>query len=283
MNGLCTVGTVASASEAWKNIEDVFLNFQWTFVCEFLILAVMFYWVFKTLQENNAGRLIFAYNFLVVAGGVLAVFQNGFTADGYVLFITIISMFFLLLFGVEIKRDVYKGSRTQPFEKETATKSKAGTGFRADESISGIVKAVQNLSKNNIGALIVLSNGNLPKEIVESGVGLNAKISNQLIEGIFIPKAPLHDGAMIIYGDKIQSAGCFLPLTQKDFPKDYGTRHRAGIGVTEVADVSTIIVSEETGIVSFVRRGDITRYVDSESLKRFLREYYWKEFNAEKK
>ena len=72
-------------------------------------------------------------------------------------------------------------------------------------------------------------------------------------------------------------------MTQKDFPKDYGTRHRAGIGVTEVADVSTIIVSEETGIVSVVRRGDITRYVDSESLKRFLREYYWKEFNAEKK
>ena len=104
-----------------------------------------------------------------------------------------------------------------------------------------------------------------------------------LIEGIFIPKAPLHDGAMIIYGDRIQTAGCFLPLTQRDFPKDYGTRHRAGIGVTEVADVSTIIVSEETGIVSVVRRGDITRYVDSESLKRFLRDYYWKEFNAEKK
>ena len=131
--------------------------------------------------------------------------------------------------------------------------------------------------------MIVLSNGNLPKEIVESGVSLNAKISNQLIEGIFIPKAPLHDGAMIIYGDKIQAAGCFLPLTQRDFPKDYGTRHRAGIGVTEVADVSAIIVSEETGIVSVVRHGEITRYVDSETLKKFLRDYYWKEFNAEKK
>ena len=142
------------------------------------------------------------------------------------------------------------------------------------------IKAVQSLSKNNTGALIVLSNGNLPKEIIDSGVTLNANISNQLIEGIFIPKAPLHDGAMIIYGDKIQAAGCFLPLTQKDFPKDYGTRHRAGIGVTEVADVSTIIVSEETGIVSYVRRGEISRYVDSESLKKYLKDYYWKEFNS---
>ena len=149
--------------------------------------------------------------------------------------------------------------------------------------MNNIVKAVQNLSKNDIGALIVLSNGNLPKEIIESGVSLNARISSQLIEGIFIPKAPLHDGAMIIYGDRIQAAGCFLPLTQRDYPKDYGTRHRAGIGITEVADVSTIIVSEETGIVSVVKRGEIARYVDSEGLKRFLKDYYWKEFNAEVK
>lgn len=280
MNGLCSL---ISASDVWENISNVFLNFHWTFVCEFLIFVAMFYWVFKTLQENNAGRLIFAYNFLIVAGGVLALFHEGFTGQGYFLFITIISMFFLLLFSIEIKRGIYKGPRTQPLAKEAAAKSKTGGGIRAEECISGIVKAVQSLSKNNIGALIVLSNGNLPKEIVESGVSLNAKISSQLIEGIFIPKAPLHDGAMIIYGDRIQTAGCFLPLTQKDFPKDYGTRHRAGIGVTEVADVSTIIVSEETGIVSVVRRGDITRYVDSESLKRFLREYYWKEFNTEKK
>ncbi len=279
MNGLCFV----EAGDVWNNIAKVFTEFHWTFVCEFLMLVVMFYWVFKTLQENNAGRLIFAYNFLVIAGGVLALFHDGFTASGYFLFITIISMFFLLLFSIEIKRGIYKGPRIQSPAKESAAKSKSGAGIRADECISGIVKAVQNLSKNNIGALIVLSNGNLPKEIVESGVSLNAKISNQLIEGIFIPKAPLHDGAMIIYGDRIQTAGCFLPLTQRDFPKDYGTRHRAGIGVTEVADVSTIIVSEETGIVSVVRRGDITRYVDSESLKRFLRDYYWKEFNAEKK
>ena len=86
---------------------------------------------------------------------------------------------------------------------------------------------------------------------------------------------------MIIYGDKIQAAGCFLPLTQREFPKDFGTRHRAGIGVTEVADVMTVIVSEETGIVSVVRRGNITRYVDSDGLYKFLREYYWKEFNQE--
>ena len=175
----------------------------------------------------------------------------------------------------------HKNSASVEVNKQTSKANNTVRAVRAEENITAIVKAVQSLSKANIGALIVLSNGNLPREIVESGVTLNSSISNQLIEGIFIPKAPLHDGAMIINGDKIQAAGCFLPLTQKEFPKDYGTRHRAGIGVTEVADVSTIIVSEETGIVSVVKRGDITRYVDSENLKRFLREYYWKDFNGE--
>lgn len=271
------------AGQVWENIKSVFLNFNWTFVFAFLILVVMIYLVFKILYESNAGRFIFLYVFIIAAGGIMALYQNGLIGSGYFIYVTLVSAVFLLLFNIEIKRGIYNGMHAQLRDKDPTKRSKTGAGIRADECIAGIVKAVQSLSKNNIGALIVLSNGNLPKEIVESGVSLNAKISNQLIEGIFIPKAPLHDGAMIIYGDKIQTAGCFLPLTQRDFPKDYGTRHRAGIGVTEVADVSTIIVSEETGIVSVVRRGDITRYVDSESLKRFLREYYWKEFNAEKK
>ena len=273
-----------TADAVWENIAGVFTDFNWTIICAFLVFVVMFYMVFKTLYENNSGRLIFLYVFLIVAGGVISLFNIGFNASGFFVYVTLVSSVFLLLYSIEIKRGIYRvATRNQANGKNTESRAKTSAGIRADESISAIVKAVQNLSKNNIGALLVFSKGNLPKEIVESGVGLNAKISSQLIEGIFIPKAPLHDGAMIIYGDKIQAAGCFLPLTQRDFPKDYGTRHRAGIGVTEVADVATIIVSEETGIVSIVKRGEITRYVDSEVLKRFLSEYYWIEFNAEKK
>lgn len=270
-------------TRVWEAIKSVFTNFHWTFVLEAVFLFFLIYYVFKTLHENNAGKLIFLYVFLMLCLGVVVLFSKSFGVETYYVFIMILSLFFLLLFSTEIKRSIWKVGRTAAGVKELTTKKQGAAVLHADECVTGIVKAVQNLSKNNIGALIVLSGGNLPKEILDSGVSLNAAISNQLIEGIFIPKAPLHDGAMIIYGDKIQAAGCFLPLTQKDFPKDYGTRHRAGIGVTEVADVSTIIVSEETGIVSVVKRGEITRYVDSESLKRFLKDYYWKEFNSEGK
>ena len=263
-------------------IAGIFKPFRWIIIPEAILLFLLIYFVLKTLYENNAKRLIPVYIVLVVCVGLVSLFIEQYGAIVFYLAFLILSLFFLLLFSVEIKRTVWNTMKRNLGNSASPTRTTVAS-VRADEYISGIVKAVQNLSKNNIGALIVLSNGNLPKAIVDSGVTLNSKISSQLIEGIFIPKAPLHDGAMIILGDKIQAAGCFLPLTQKEFPKDYGTRHRAGIGVTEIADVSTIIVSEETGIVSVVKRGEITRYVDSENLKRFLKEYYWKEFNAEAK
>ena len=269
-------------SEIGMAIKNIFSPFQWIIIPEVILLFLLIYFVLKTLYENNAKRLIPVYIALVVASGGISIFIEQYGAIIFFITFMAFSMFFLLLFSVEIKRMVWNTVKRTVSGSASPTRTTVAS-VRADEYISGIVKAVQNLSKNNIGALIVLSNGNLPKAIVESGVTLNSKISSQLIEGIFIPKAPLHDGAMIILGDKIQAAGCFLPLTQKEFPKDYGTRHRAGIGVTEIADVSAIIVSEETGIVSTVKRGEITRYVDSENLKRFLKEYYWKEFNAEAK
>ena len=268
--------------EVAEAIKGIFTDFShnWIIVIEAVFLFLIVYFVLKILYENNAKKLIPVYVVLIVCTGAVTLFSRHLSSDVFYIFLLLLSLFFLLLFSVEIKRSIWnRGKRVIPASGEAAAKNTA-VSARADEYITGIVKAVQALSKSNTGALIVLSNGNLPKEIIDSGVQLNANISNQLIEGIFIPKAPLHDGAMIIYGDKIQAAGCFLPLTQKDFPKDYGTRHRAGIGVTEVADVSTIIVSEETGIVSVVKRGEISRYVDSESLRRFLKDYYWKEFSG---
>lgn len=273
-----------SWTDVWNGIKSVFVDFadRWIMVFEFVFLFMLIYFVLRTLYENNAKKLIGFYVGLILCTGFIALLSNNLGAQTYYMFLMLLSLFFLLLFSVEIKRSIWNVSKRAKVTAADAA-NKSAVGARAEIYIASIVRAVQSLSKSNTGALLVLSNGNMPKDIIDSGITLNANISNQLIEGIFINKAPLHDGAMIIYGDKIQAAGCFLPLSQKEFPKDYGTRHRAGIGVTEVADVSSIIVSEETGIVSVVKRGEITRYIDSESLKRFLREYYWKDFNTEGK
>ena len=145
-----------------------------------------------------------------------------------------------------------------------------------EQSASGLARYL--LIGYVIGALIVLSNENVPAQILESGTRLNSDISAELIEGIFIPKAPLHDGAMIVSGTKIVAAGCFLPISEaENIPKDLGTRHRAAIGITEMIDVTVLIVSEETGIISVVSAGKMKRYADTEMLKNTLKRFYWQD------
>lgn len=268
-------------NEFVQKVVELFQDFQWIYVLEFFLLYLVIYYVLKTCWRNNAKKVIAYYLFAFVALILVAVFAR--SNLGAICFVGVLllgSSFLLSMFSTEIKRSIWRKPAVTPTEHNFA---KVKVNIRAEECINEIIHAVQNLSKSDIGALIVLSKDNLPKEILQSGVTLNSNISSQLIEGIFIPKAPLHDGAMIINGDKIQAAGCFLPLTQKEFPKEFGTRHRAGIGVTETADVTTIIVSEETGIISTVKEGNITRFVNTDGLRSFLKEYYVKEFGGESK
>jgi len=130
-----------------------------------------------------------------------------------------------------------------------------------------IVKACQNLAKNNIGALIVVCPTIISSNMLDTGIRLNAVLSAPLLESIFNTHAPLHDGAVIIKNNVVLAAGCFLPLSQNpSISKDLGTRHRAAIGITEESDVLTIVVSEETGIISLVQNGEIKRYITGEKL-----------------
>ena len=190
----------------------------------------------------------------------------------------------IVLYSVELKRLIW--ARTSL--KLVDVKHAAGRSYdeeKVENCISEIIKALQNMSKSDTGAIIVLSTGNIPSQIIDSGVKLDADISSELIESVFFPKTPLHDGAMIISDTKIVAAGCFLPLSQNmdNIPKDLGTRHRAGIGITETIDVVSLMVSEETGIISIARAGRISRYADFETLKKTLNKYYWQELESARK
>ena len=178
--------------EVAEAIKGIFTDFShnWIIVIEAVFLFLIIYFVLKILYENNAKKLIPVYVVLIVCTGAVTLFSRHLSSDVFYIFLLLLSLFFLLLFSVEIKRSIWnRGKRVIPASGEAAAKNTA-VSARADEYITGIVKAVQALSKSNTGALIVLSNGNLPKEIIDSGVQLNANISNQLIEGIFIPKDP---------------------------------------------------------------------------------------------
>lgn len=270
----------ATGFAAWaKSAGEFFTGFRGIYVAEIAALFLMFTFVSRMLKENDATRMMIAYWAMIVIVGVLSYAVDFLDAQFYLYFLLILSAFMLIMFNVEIKKSLWDShtDKTTLNEMISAKDSVPGTES-AERCIADIIRALQNMSKNNVGALIVLSKGNLPKQVLQSGVRTDADISTQLIEGIFFPKAPLHDGAMILKGHKIQAAGCFLPLTQKtNYPKDFGTRHRAGIGITEVANVVSLVVSEETGIISIIKQGNVQRYADYDMLLSALRDYYWQE------
>lgn len=149
--------------------------------------------------------------------------------------------------------------------------SKAKYERYSDRSIQGIVKAVYEMAKVKTGALIVVEKDIQCREFERTGIPIDAEISSQLLINIFEHNTPLHDGAVILRDNRVVSATCYLPLSDNlALSKELGTRHRAGLGVSEVSDSLTIIVSEETGMVSVAREGKLRRNVDAEAMEKLL-------------
>ena len=145
----------------------------------------------------------------------------------------------------------------------------------AKQMIGEFVRAIESMSASRTGALIVIERETLLNDIVETGTIIDARVSEQMIGNIFYEGSPLHDGALIVRGDRLYAAGCVLPLTQnKGLNKELGTRHRAGIGITENSDALTLIVSEETGVVSIAQDGKLTRFLDMKTVEKMLLNIY---------
>ena len=148
----------------------------------------------------------------------------------------------------------------------------------AKRMVTEIVRAVESMSASRTGALMVIEKEITLNDIVETGTVIDAYISAEMIGNIFYEGAPLHDGALILRGDRLYAAGCVLPLTQnKELSKELSTRHRAGIGITENSDALVIIVSEETGVISLAQNGELTRFLEGKKIEKTLLDLYLQE------
>lgn len=166
-----------------------------------------------------------------------------------------------IIFQPELRRALEQLGRGKLFGRNTADEEEFG------KEIGEIIKAVNFLSRRKIGALIVFERNTGLNEYTESGIRMQSVISSQLLINIFIPNTPLHDGAVIIQGHRISAAACYLPLSENPFiSKELGTRHRAAIGISEVGDAVSIVVSEETGQISLAIDGQVVRDINEESL-----------------
>nr|WP_314497638.1 diadenylate cyclase CdaA [uncultured Peptostreptococcus sp.] len=243
-------------------------------VVDILIVAYLFYKILRFIKDTRAEQLFKGVIILLVATQVSGMLK---LHTLYWILVKILEAGFILpfiIFQPELRAGLeHLGRNTNLFR--FGTQAKSAYELNVEKVISEMLGAVYDMAGRKIGALLVLEGKTKLNEIVETGTEIDAKITKQILCNIFIPNTPLHDGAVIIRDGKIKSAACFLPLTQrKDLSKDLGTRHRAGIGVSEISDSLILIVSEETGHVSIARAGKIYRDVSKERLTNILKNFY---------
>ena len=252
-------------------VQQVVEFFQNIDATKIITIAVIWFAVFCTFSYAKKANMVWLA--VIETIGILVIFGLSFlnlkNLEFLVYFIMIAFVVCnVVLMGKELRHDLFKMTR-----KQSNIPQVMGDVLSEDlnEMVDAITKTCQDLSKNDVGALIVIADS-LPDSILDSGTRINADVSAELLEALFFPKAPLHDGAVIISGNKIVAAGCYLPLTQTlALPKELGTRHRAALGICETDPALTaIVVSEETGIISAMHDGKIKRYLDVETLQMVL-------------
>lgn len=273
----------------WDTIGRFFASFNWiSDTLDILVVALFIYFLIRLVRDSRAEQLMkgiallalmylaaYLLNLTTVEFLLKAVFENGLIV-------------LVVIFQPEIRRAL-----------EQAGHSKLGVfrlfgGLGTVEStelveqwhkaIDATAAAVDTLQRQKMGALIVMERSTRLGEIVRSGTVIEAEPSGELISNIFFNKAPLHDGAMIIRDGKVYAAGCILPLTDdQQISRELGTRHRAGVGMSENSDAVVVIVSEETGTVSIAEGGELTRNYSHETLVKALEDrILWNQQEAKK-
>ncbi|OHW62122.1 DNA integrity scanning protein DisA [Andreesenia angusta] len=254
-----------------ETIRDIALNIRIRDLIDMGIVAFVIYKIFMLIRETRAEQLLKGILILLV------VTQLSKSLELYTIYWTlektmnygVIAIF--IVFQNELRKGLEYIGRTKFFT-DSIVNSDAEAGEKVVEEL---METIRSLSQQKIGGLVVFEREIGLNEIAETGVSINGDITANLLGNIFYPNTPLHDGAVIIKGNKIKAAGCFLPLSENySLNKTIGTRHRAALGITEISDCLTLIVSEETGIVSIAERGKLMRAIDMIELKGKLAEMY---------
>ena len=253
-------------------IQDFFAQGSWwRDIIDIIIVTVIIYQLLKLTRLTRAFQVLKGFGLIIMASLISDWLQLNALSWVFNYILSSGAIVLVILFQPELRRTLEKIGRGRLLTKEAFTRPESDE----EEVVSHLVRAVQRMSGNHVGALIVIQQKESLGEVIENGTPLYANISSQLIENIFTPNTPLHDGAIIISGRTIVAAGCFLPMTSNPYlEQEMGTRHRAALGMSENSDAIIVVVSEETGVVSIVEGGKIQRYIDSAKLREMLNKLY---------
>jgi len=269
------MSVIETISDFIEKVGNIFASFSLSDALDILLVTLIIYGAIKLLRDTRAIQLIKG---IVLIGVVyIVIIALDMNASEY-LFRSVFSnivLVLLILFQPEI-RHAFESIGRSNITKKISLIGGNNAIVQDDESIISaigeVVKASVEMSEKKIGALMVFERGTLLGEIIQNGTQIDALISQQMLGNIFYPKSPLHDGAIVIRGNRIISAACILPLTTNhDFDKELGTRHRAALGMSEESDALVVVISEETGAISFASRGELKRGITEEELERILK------------
>ena len=254
--------------ETWDNLLRLLASMQWSDFLDIIVVAFLIYKILPLFRSSRTAQILKAIFFLFVAVWLtegLHMHMTNFLL-GQVTTVGLLAL--VVLFQPELRRLLDHLGNVK-IAKIFAT---AQTSLDMSGVITQTVMACEQLSREKTGALIVFPRDNSLEEFVKSGTNIDGQVSEQLIRNIFFPKASLHDGAMIIRDGRVTAAGCVLPLSESNrLSSDLGTRHRAGVGMSEVSDAVVVIVSEERGTISVAVGGMLKQHLAPKMLERILR------------
>jgi len=248
-------------------LSEILRQIRWQDLIDVIIVSIVVYRLLLIIRGTRAAQMLIGLGVLLVASLIsryIGLYTLDWILQGFWAYIVIA---LIVLFRPEIRKvlaQMGEASFLPAFARAEELKSH-------DE----IVRAAVSLANRKIGALIVIERDTTLQDFIEIGVPIDAKVSRELLLSIFHPTSPIHDGAVIIRGNRILAAGCFLPITlSTDLDKEFGTRHRAAIGITEESDAVAIVVSEETGRISMVMPDAIETPLDMGTLRDRLTEIF---------
>lgn len=263
----------------WLSIPSI----KWTDIVEVLIISILLYKVLAWIKESKAWSLLkgilFILLFVIFAAAfsmttILWIAKNIFG-------VAVTAM--VVVFQPELRKALEQLGRRKVLSSLFQFDNRLVGERFSDETIGEIVRGSFEMGRAKTGALIVIAQNDPLTDYENTGIVLDSAISSQLLINIFEHNTPLHDGAVIVRGNRIVSATCYLPLSENmELSKELGTRHRAGVGISEVTDSMTVIVSEETGRVSVAYEGNLTRNVDMDQLREMLRSVQGKTYEEKK-
>ncbi|MCF8296427.1 MAG: diadenylate cyclase CdaA [Saprospiraceae bacterium] len=251
----------------------VFLKIRLLDVIDIVLVAGLLYALYNLVKGTAAIRIFIGIISFYLIWKIVLFLKMELLSEILGSFISVGVIALIIVFQQEIRKFLLLLGTPKFISKNKRKFIFWKSGFSKTDQVyySEIIKSCENLSNTKTGALIVIANKFNLQEVVESGIHIDSIITSQLIESVFYKNNPLHDGAIIIRNDRIVAASCILPLSnRKNFPVDYGLRHRAGVGVTEQSDAISIIVSEQTGEIAISKEGKLINNVTLEYLQELL-------------